>query len=168
MIHLIFVTKYRKKDWNNLKLHCKIAPKGGGASLSNLWNWRHLQKVTQYSKYSFTLLSNFNPHLPCGRWRGYIWCELQHGDISIHTFLAEGDWIGFLWCRGASDFNPHLPCGRWRKDFCRLRGSDVISIHTFLAEGDTRSLKKNPPYLDFNPHLPCGRWLRVPQLLKQR
>ena len=60
MIHLIFVTKYRKKDWNNLKLHCKIAPKEGGASLSNLWNWRHLQKVTQYSKYSFTLLSNFN------------------------------------------------------------------------------------------------------------
>lgn len=33
MIHLIFVTKYRKKDRNNLKLHRKIAPKWGRSFL---------------------------------------------------------------------------------------------------------------------------------------
>ena len=33
MVHLIFVTKYRKKDRNNLKLHRKIAPKWGRSFL---------------------------------------------------------------------------------------------------------------------------------------
>ena len=33
MIHLIFVTKYRNKDRNNLKLHRKIAPKWGRSFL---------------------------------------------------------------------------------------------------------------------------------------
>ena len=38
-----------------------------------------------------TSLTNFNPHLPCGRWQQW----LQHSHQLNH-------------------FNPHLPCGRWR------------------------------------------------------
>ena len=55
-------------------------------------------------------------------------------NISIHTFLAEGD--------------------------LSLDGSDGminISIHTFLAEGDEQEKKGDDRYDDFNPHLPCGR-----------
>ena len=39
--------------------------------------------------------------------------QLDHDAISIHTFLAEGDWV-----------------------YDQLIASGFISIHTFLAEGD--------------------------------
>ena len=55
-------------------------------------------------------------------------------DISIHTFLAEGDCIGY-------------PKRRKRR----------ISIHTFLAEGDIQGSRDYICKLNFNPHLPCGR-----------
>ena len=32
--------------------------------------------------------------------------------ISIHTFLAEGDIMKQRYYDAAYDFNPHLPCGR--------------------------------------------------------
>ena len=61
-------------------------------------------------------------------------------DISIHTFLAEGD----IYVSGLPGmiihFNPHLPCGRrlvcLQADF----EYENISIHTFLAEGDISEL----------------------------
>ena len=34
---------------------------------------------------------NFNPHLPYGRWLHLSDCFLWPADISIHTFLTEGD-----------------------------------------------------------------------------
>ena len=55
-------------------------------------------------------------------------------DISIHTFLAEGDIITL-----------DKPLGSW------------ISIHTFLAEGDDTLLIGLRPREDFNPHLPRRR-----------
>ena len=89
-----------------------------------------------------------------------LWSVLptHQQDISIHTFLAEGDIC--MWADA------------WLA---------IISIHTFLAEGDgdvifnvkcdikfqsTPSLRKvtwSEPQLSwglchFNPHLPCGRW----------
>ena len=57
-------------------------------------------------------------------------------NISIHTFLAEGDYTDIQF------FHPSLS----------------ISIHTFLAEGDTIHWTIYWLYRDFNPHLPCGRW----------
>ena len=57
--------------------------------------------------------SDFNPHLPCGRWRESSQRGSVLGIISIHTFLAEGDIYtskAGLWY---VHFNPHLPCGRW-------------------------------------------------------
>ena len=104
--------------------------------------------------------SNFNPHLPCGRWQ----YKARHGyaktEISIHTFLAEGDVLSrFRWilssqfqstpslrkvtydrvtdADGTVNFNPHLPCGRWRW----WTGNQNLCVY-------------------FNPHLPCGRWRR--------
>ena len=126
---------------------------------------------------------NFNPHLPCGRWR----CCLM---IVCHS----------------CNFNPHLPCGRWRMRMAKLVGliifqstpslrkvttkpdvktcyfrqfqstpslrkvtqrkdkkTDIsfISIHTFLAEGDVYCLWCWLSVSYFNPHLPCGRWRDV-------
>ena len=83
---------------------------------------------------------NFNPHLPCGRWRL----------LYRYSFLLR-------------NFNPHLPCRRWRKQDVGVesytefqstpssrkvtrqqkqgRGGQTISIHTFLAEGDLLQLR---------------------------
>ena len=40
------------------------------------------------------LVIDFNPHLPCGRWRYALYTSISVGWISIHTFLAEGDETG--------------------------------------------------------------------------
>ena len=55
-------------------------------------------------------------------------------EISIHTFLAEGD-----------------------LDKMPLNQRQKISIHTFLAEGDTFSVAAVVARIHFNPHLPRGR-----------
>ena len=84
-------------------------------------------------------LTNFNPHLPCGRWHtfsSFACASLKFQStpslrkvtcfvcfilgcffISIHTFLAEGDLHLFHDFNIAYHFNPHLPCGRWRRDW---------------------------------------------------
>ena len=56
-------------------------------------------------------------------------------DISIHTFLAEGDALADPAAQAV-----------WE-----------ISIHTFLAEGDTDGRDLGADGQDFNPHLPRGR-----------
>ena len=60
--------------------------------------------------------------------------KIASSTISIHTFLAEGDAVG---TKSACDF--------------------AISIHTFLAEGDYLHAMRLPLRPNFNPHLPCGR-----------
>ena len=100
----------------------------------------------------------FNPHLPCGRWQAIsgvnynmaifqstpslrnvtisIQIDQEGLNISIHTFLAEGDLQRPIqlhvpesfqstpslrkvtmqlenYQRSTTNFNPHLPCGRW-------------------------------------------------------
>ena len=101
---------------------------------------------------------DFNPHLPCGRRPMADNTVRLRINISIHTFLAEGDSIELFDVQLFRNFNPHLPCGRRprlvrqsasRRIFqstpslrkatrnprsCNSQG--IISIHTFLAEGD--------------------------------
>ena len=146
--------------------------------------------------------NNFNPHLPCGRWQKihtihpfhlqfqstpslrkvtiFLQGTCNPNQISIHTFLAEGDRYRTYRISPYTDFNPHLPCGRWR-DLTKSRTTlYFISIHTFLAEGDCQHSKEGCKHaisihtflaegdfvivpvrqsnLYFNPHLPCGRW----------
>ena len=79
--------------------------------------------------------------------------------ISIHTFLAEGDQSHYKGSGLRLNFNPHLPCGRWRLSHVGAHKSLNISIHTFLAEGDITAFMYTCQRCDFNPHLPCGRWL---------
>ena len=90
MIHLIFVTKYRNKDRNNLKLHRKIAPKWGRSFLIKsvkldpfaecdailkiliylalqFQSTPSLRKVTGVFLIHGIQNINFNPHLPYGR-----------------------------------------------------------------------------------------------------
>ena len=158
MVHLIFVTKYRKKDRNNLKLHCKIAPKGGRSFLIKSVKLAPFAEGDAILKILIYLALQFQsaPSL-----RKVTTSHGIYGNgrlISIHTFLAEGDHPGIPLDLQNSNFNPHLPCGRWQVR-CRnykmlgkfqstpsLRkvtrnskdescGMD-ISIHTFLAEGD--------------------------------
>ena len=115
------------------------------------------RKVTRFDVYCRRGWTNFNPHLPRGRWPEVVaeenyFCEFQSTPssrkvtegaeeltksikISIHTFLAEGDKVRRRSHTGYHDFNPHLPRGRWRKS----GGSKVIIDN-------------------FNPHLPRGRW----------
>ena len=81
-----------------------------------------------------------------------------YSNISIHTFLAEGDAPRLSHPRCRKHFNPHLPCGRRHFEQHGLSEDEVfqstpslrkatisdsysfpfhaISIHTFLAEGD--------------------------------
>ena len=63
-------------------------------------------------------------------------------NISIHTFLAEGDPSEFSKLQQEKYFNPHLPCGRRPFQPWRIPLTTGISIHTFLAEGD-RKYKSN-------------------------
>ena len=60
----------------------------------------------------------------------------QWYDISIHTFLAEGDLVQ-------------------KKEVTVMD----ISIHTFLAEGDEAKEEVRRIIKYFNPHLPRGRRL---------
>ena len=81
-------------------------------------------------------------------------------DISIHTFLAEGDNISVLKRFRPIDFNPHLPCGRWpfsaSPNLIKVRFQSTPSLRkvTHINRG-CKALLDN-----FNPHLPCGRWLQ--------
>ena len=129
----------------------------------------------------FKNTNHFNPHLPRGRWPSensfFVWIL----DISIHTFLTEGDIksgsrhfdyflfqstpslrkVTFCFLKNTTFityFNPHLPHGRWRLPVCRLSTCLQISIHTFLAEGDYASYAALFFSYYFNPHLPHGRW----------
>ena len=72
-----------------------------------------LRKVTPHLPYLMYSQADFNPHLPCGRWRKLDYRIVSAIPISIHTFLAEGDFKVY-------------------KNDALLK----ISIHTFLAEGD--------------------------------
>ena len=155
MIHLIFVTKYRKKDRNNLKLHRKIAPKWGRSFLIKSVK---LDPFAECDAILKILIYLVNPHLPCGRWHASGTIGITLPDFNPH--LPCGRWLLLsAMAISASDFNPHLPCGRWRSgridrrcrdctfqstpslrkvttplaDICNCRR---ISIHTFLAEGD--------------------------------
>ena len=56
-------------------------------------------------------------------------------DISIHTFLAEGD----------------------EQEITKKRFGSTISIHTFLAEGDLNIKMNLSLIIYFNPHLHRGR-----------
>ena len=102
--------------------------------------------------------TNFNPHLPCGRWHSLSYLYLVQGKfqstpsvwkVTIHLFRNTTRVIYF---------NPHRPCGRWPKFLCffvvstlfqstpsvwkvtRLKIWHIItyqiSIHTFRVEGD--------------------------------
>ena len=89
---------------------------------------------------------HFNPHLPRGRWLKNYNDLLKLYNISIHTFLAEGDLIVRPQKYLSKNFNPHLPRGRWRTT--------------------TWCFKCYVIY--FNPHLPRGRWPRRAQKAARR
>ena len=117
------------------------------------------RKVTFQCIEFYAITAYFNPHLPRGRWRLIFILIFGLIQISIHTFLAEGDqsittnsfmvWqfqstpssrkVTFLFLPSfcnSLDFNPHLPRGRWLNLQLALLGATPISIHTFLAEGE--------------------------------
>ena len=89
----------------------------------------------RHRKYYTRCNAYFNPHLPRGRWQNNlnvtlsinifqstpssrkVTCmdtnQLGQKEISIHTFLAEGDRRLYIWLHTLMNFNPHLPRGRW-------------------------------------------------------
>ena len=101
--------------------------------------------------------TDFNPHLPCGRWlitgyerRSSDWFQSTpslrkvtlrprsssilnqfQSTPSLRKVTQDAINVVLGWC----DFNPHLPCGRWQ--------------HLLLCPCT---------FAYFNPHLPCGRW----------
>ena len=141
-----------------------------------------LRKVT-FCLYPIQQIShNFNPHLPYGRWQEaviqwshyhifqstpslrkvtlYLRVLFHFVDISIHTFLAEGDVEVVNQKRGYINFNPHLPCGRWPPG----RRLHLILRHFNPHLPCGRWLLGRPipqAHSHFNPHLPCGRWRYV-------
>ena len=87
-------------------------------------------------------------------------------NISIHTFLTEGDGRKKMTASSIGTFQS-TPSLR-KVTFSPAIESDVkvISIHTFLTEGDQQQATKVHPQQYFNPHLPYGRW-RNCQVLEQ-
>ena len=145
------------------------------------------RKVTTNPHRSFAKFTDFNPHLPRGRWLCRCKPAMPYNNrISIHTFLAEGDYqLVIIYVVFICYFNPHLPRGRWQciinLSWCHIRFQStpssrkvtndcvrdillsVISIHTFLAEGDYRQAERSDNFSNFNPHLPRGRWRTKPK-----
>ena len=107
---------------------------------------------------------DFNPHLPCGRWRCDRTAEPEPDSAfqstpslrkvtqrhqrsrrdsifqstpSLRKVTWRHIWVSaVLW-----HFNPHLPCGRWPILVIHSCSAVTISIHTFLAEGDACSIR---------------------------
>ena len=93
------------------------------------------RKVTTYPSSIAAYVSNFNPHLPRGRWRARALSDRRNWHFNPH--LPRGRWpeiakekYYFI------NFNPHLPRGRWLSLLVPQLLLMPISIHTFLAEGD--------------------------------
>ena len=155
MIHLIFVTKYRKKDRNNLKLHRKIAPKWGRSFLIKSVK---LDPFAECDAILKILIYLVNPHLPCGRWRHSWPRSSPHRQFQSTPSLrkvtrAHNMDLG-MW--GKFQSTPSL-----RKVTIKISSTIWeygISIHTFLAEGDNFNVFSSSNDSYFNPHLPCGRW----------
>ena len=179
MIHLIFVTKYRKKDRNNLKLHRKIAPKWGRSFLIKsvkldpfaecdailkiliylalqFQSTSSLRKVTcPITLYTLFCLFQSTPSL----WKvtEYIPEVTVANVISIHTFLAEGDCTGSV-TSGCSPISIHTFLAEGDPSSpVSVPAPFSISIHTFLAEGDAVLPFRAARPSNFNPHLPRGR-----------
>ena len=112
-----------------------------------------------FKRFKWLCITNFNPHLPCGRWR-WRWRPIKLlRIISIHTFLAEGDGLKNL-CIQLYQLFQSTPSLRKVTRIRVYTGWTVtISIHTFLAEGDFFFICNVICIPYFNPHLPCGRWL---------
>ena len=139
-----------------------------------------LRKVTIWRLVFIQLLTNFNPHLPYGRWpllflKGNF-CVIFQSTPSLRKVTGIARWhFGKPYY-----FNPHLPYGRWPRTLLYNTVRNKISIHTFLTEGDTEEpadtalykisihtfltegdgkyVKIVPKTPNFNPHLPYGRW----------
>ena len=89
----------------------------------------------KYTKQSEAKL-NFNPHLPCGRWRDKI----------LKCFVAH------------QYFNPHLPCGRWQSVTLFIEPTAWFQSTPSLRKVTRQDWRWGCEYTYFNPHLPCGRW----------
>ena len=98
-----------------------------------------LRKVTWWCDDSRTGKNYFNPHLPCGRWRVMPLTDRSLEDISIHTFLAEGDIATGCGRRPDSVFQSTPSLRKVTHMEFQNLWDISISIHTFLAEGDARS-----------------------------
>ena len=99
---------------------------------------------------------NFNPHLPCGRWRLLYRYSFLLRNFNPH--LPCGRWQKTLSDNDLSDyFNPHLPCGRWRCHSFLFHALRNFNPHLPCGRWP-RSLAHHIPSQHFNPHLPCRRW----------
>ena len=109
--------------------------------------------------FSFShILSNFNPHSPCGErphigfltglierfqstlpMRGatlHLWFSLYTKRISIHTPHAGSDTCWTMTRRRRTNFNPHSPCGERPVRLVPWPPTFPISIHTPHAGSD--------------------------------
>ena len=101
---------------------------------------------------------NFNPHLPYGRWREVA--RQYFYDKHFNPHLPYGRWlISSSMCAGDFYFNPHLPYGRWPYTvFLRcwhLQFQSTPSLRKVTVATHIRPIY----FTHFNPHLPYGRWL---------
>ena len=137
MIHLIFVTKYRNKDRNNLKLHRKIAPKWGrsflikSVKLDPFAECDAILKILIYLALQFQStpsLRKVTARIAAIRTaqtfqstpslRKVTVIDLESKVLSLvfqsTPSLRKVTCILFWTKRLYHNFNPHLPYGRWR------------------------------------------------------
>ena len=58
-------------------------------------------------------MSNFNPHLPCGRWQKVSLIISRTTTFQSTPSLRKVTFFPYVAVWRLSNFNPHLPCGRW-------------------------------------------------------
>ena len=180
MIHLIFVTKYRNKDRNNLKLHRKIAPKWGRSFLIKSVKLDPFAECDAILKILIYLALQFQstPSLRKVTARIAAIRTAQTFQSTPSLRKVTGSTQSQNWQIQLFQSTPSLRkvtrTSQWDTH------APTISIHTFLTEGDKILFLQKPQFLlfqstpslrkvtysevlavameyKFNPHLPYGR-----------
>ena len=151
-------THCRDSHCANISIHTFLAE--GDRQQDSLDSFmKHFNPHLPYGRWlilNFLFVSSiyFNPHLPYGRWHIHTLPYSCIFQISIHTFLTEGDsLLPYFPTRLCISIHTFLTEGDRLKP--KALQISVISIHTFLTEGDltTKSAAKIGEIFQSTPSL---------------
>ena len=157
MIHLIFVTKYRNKDRNNLKLHRKIAPKWGRSFLIKSVKLDPFAECDAILKILIYLALQFQSTPSLRKVTARIAAIRTAQTFQSTPSLRKVTVIDLESKVLSLVFQSTPSLRKVTTNWTKIATVDLISIHTFLTEGDSALDLLMYAFLNFNPHLPYGR-----------